>query len=174
MSFLGTLEVLTLLKERIEGLTWTQAGGVAEAAFQRVELFDVSELELALEELLVFKDRACFVVLSGETFDNEELGGVKRTCRQRRDVALLVTDRNYGKRARVLAGTDGRPGVFELHDIVLNGVIGKLTQGLFARPTVGQMLRFEREKLAGRLAAEIDLELVGGSVEYSVGLGPVR
>jgi hypothetical protein len=184
MSFVPTLTVLDVLKTKLEALRWTPEGGVAEPAFERVELFDLQELAKAIEELRVFKARACFVVLDIERFENE-LAGNKLLVRQRRAVALLITDRNYGSRQRALEGTGTSPGVLALKDLVLSGepgdpaasVLGLLATGVVCEPAFGAFIELRdtaRDDLAGRIAYEQDLELIGGSTEFRLGAGPIR
>ena len=189
MAFTNTLTVLNALKAKLEALQWTPQGGPAEAAFKRVDLFDISEIETAIEELFVFKDRVCFVVLDSEHFDNEAATSTKVISKMTRSVALLIADRNYGKRQKALIGTDASPGVLGLKDIVLNGddsgpdssVIGLLKNGntdlrVFCRPVNGVFIRLQdkkRENLAGRIVYEQDIEIRGGYFEASLGRGPI-
>jgi hypothetical protein len=188
MAFTNTLTVLNALKAKLEALQWTPQAGPAEAAFKRVDLFDISEIETALEELFVFKDRVCFVILDSEHFDNEATTSTKVISKMTRSVALLIADRNYGKRQKALIGTDASPGVIALKDIVLNGddrpdssVIGLLRDGVtdlrvYCRPVNGVFIRLQdkkRENLAGRIVYEQDIEIRGGFFEATLGRGPI-
>src|SRR4051812_6913316 len=119
MSFKSTLDVLNALKAKLEALTWTPAGGVAEPAFKKVELFDITELDTAMSELFIFKDRVCLVVLDSENYENDTLTSTKLLSKQTRSVALVIADRNFGKRQRALIGSDGSPGVLVLKDLIL-------------------------------------------------------
>lgn len=180
MAFTPTITVLTALKAKLEALEWTPAAGPAEPAFQKVALFDVDDLSTALKDLLVFKDRACFILLDADRCDNE-LVGTKILSRQTRTVALLITDRDYGKRADALVGDATRPGVLALKDLILdpaNEIIGDLVTGVAVLPGTGSPMRItgeQRDNLTGRLAYELDLELRGGFMEVRLnGPGPIH
>ncbi len=184
MSLKPTLTVLDALKAKIEALQWVPAAGAAEAAFQKVALFDMSDLETALQELLIFDGRVCVIVLVSEQFENGAGGGLKLIMRQLRHVSLLIADRDYGNRQNALTGSETSPGVLALKDLVLSGqVLGLLTSGapavslgITVTPTQGAFVRLvdqTRENLAGRLCWEQDLELRGGYLEALLGPGPV-
>lgn len=191
MAFKPTITVLNVLKARLEALQWTPPGEGAEPepAFERVELFDMSDLEAALRELLVFKGRCCFIILDSERFDNST-EGQKLLSRQVRTVVLMIADRNYAKRQKAMVGDSSTPGVLVLKDLVLNGeanapeksVLGLMKSGaenlgVVAVPVSGSFvgLRDEgRDNLPGRLAWSIDLELRGGWFEVRMAnLAPV-
>lgn len=179
MSFIPTLTVLDALKAKLEALQWTPEGGSPEPAFGAVKLFDLSELDTAFEELLVFKQRACFVVLDVERFENE-ISGSKLLAAQRRTVALLITDRDYGKRQRALEGSATSPGVLALKDLVLDPsaeVLGLITEGVVCEPGAGGFLELKsdaRDRNPGRICYEQDLELSGGDAEFAIGPAPIR
>jgi hypothetical protein len=178
MSFTPTLTVLNALKTAITAIEWTPEGGEAEPAFQKVELFDVDDLKTALKELLVFKDRACFIIIDEERCTSEVIG-MKMQSRQSRTIALIITDRDYGKRAEALTGDATRPGVLALKDLILdpeNEVIGGLLDGMVVMPGFGAPIRImdeERDNMTGRLAYELDLEIRGGFLEVRLGPGPI-
>lgn len=179
MPFTATVSVLAALQAKLEALEWTPATGPAEPAFQKVALFDVDDLATAIKDLLVFKDRACFILLDAERCDSE-LAGNKVVSRLTRTVALLITDRDYGKRADALVGDATRPGVLALKDLILdpdNEIIGDLVTGVAVLPGFGSPVRITgeaRDNLTGRLAYELDLELKGGSLVVALtGPGPI-
>ena len=174
MAFCSTIAALEALKTKLEALQWTPPveGGVAAAAFERVEIFDISELETALTELRVFKGRVCFIILDTETFTTEG-GPTKLIVRQTRQVAILIADRDYGARQRALVGSAASPGVLGLKDLVLNGeadapqksILGSLVDGVACVPTNGTVMELrgeQRDDLAGRVVCEQDVELRGG------------
>jgi len=178
MAFTSTLTVLTALKDALEAIQWTPEGGDPEDAFQKVELFDIDDLATALKDLRTFKDRACFIIIDEERCTSE-IVGQKMQSRQSRSIALLITDRDYGKRAEALIGDATRPGVLALKDLVLNPaseVIGQILDGIAVMPATGAPIRItgeERDNMTGRLCYGQDLEIRGGFIEVRLGPGPI-
>lgn len=178
MALVGTLRVLELLRDRVAALQWRPEGGIDEPAFERVELYDLVDLEQALAELRIFKGRVCVIVAGTESWVNEG-GPTKLLSRWRREVALLIADRDFGQRRRALVGSDGSPGVLGLKELVLDGVVGELGAGserVVVQPVMGLVVALageKREVLSGRQCFELDLEILGGLRQVRLGSGPV-
>ena len=174
-GFSNTNTALTALADKLTALQWTPEGGPAQNAFAKVALFDMTNLAVALRELMSYADRVCLIVHDSERFENEHKNRELRT-RQRRDVQLLIADRQIANRQAALSGDNKTPGVLALKDIVLGAVVGPLVPGVFIQPEHGeQMILSEkaRAELTGRVAFVLGLQIVGGNIITDLGPQPI-
>jgi hypothetical protein len=148
---------------------------VSEAAFQKVELHDSSDLRLALMELVIFEDRVCIIALDEDLF-NKERKGSNLICHGTTQVILMIADRRFGEREKALVGDTTSPGVLGLKDLVIPAVFGPLSttgalQAIYCAPANGVEMTLEaenREDLAGRLAYVLSLTVYGGEMHTSL------
>lgn len=117
--------ILASLRLRLEAVSWTPTGGVPEAAFQAVDVFDLADLEKALRELLVVRDRAALIIHRGNQYMSE-VNGTSLTVGVAREFSILVTDRDIGDRTASLLGSDFTPGAELLADLVAEQLVGTL------------------------------------------------
>lgn len=146
----------------------------ASLAFQKVAMFDMSNLLVALQELVTYTSRVCLIVHDTEQFENEKKG-TQLHVRQRRNITLLIADRHFANRQKAMFGDGTTPGVLALKDAVLNNVLGLLAPGIYCQPIHGEQMVLEqkvRDQLQGRVAFTLGLELVGGNVIIPLGPQP--
>jgi ribosomal protein S13 len=167
-----TIGALNALKTKLQAVQWNGA-----AAFVTVAMFDMSNLVVALQELLAIGDRVCLIVHDQERFENERRGRSLHT-KQVRDIALLIADRNITNRQKALFGDADipLPGALALKDAILNGVVGLLQPGMFIQPMHGEQIVLEkkvRDELQGRVAFTLGIQLVGGNIITDLGQQPI-
>lgn len=153
----------------------TQTADNAGLAFQKVAMFDMSNLVVALQELITYANRVCLIVHDNERFTNEKKGRQLFT-RQTRQVSLLMADRHFANRQKALFGDKGTPGVLALKDAVLGEIVGLLEPGVYVQPVHGEQMVLEqkiRETLQGRVAFMLVVELVGGNIITDLGVQPI-
>jgi hypothetical protein len=175
-----TKDVLTTLKTKLAALQWTPTGGPAEAAFHHVEIFDMSDLVVALQELLALEGhRVCLIVHDSESFENE-VKGRDLHCRQSRQVRLVLADRHWTERQAAMLGDTATPqttpGALKLKDITLPAVCGLLQDGIRCEPGSGELALLQssdRADLAGRIVYFQDLTLAGGELKFDLGNKPI-
>jgi hypothetical protein len=178
-GFTDTNAALQLLLAKLTALQWQPpAPGAPQPAFSKVALFDLSDLVVALRELMSFENRICLVVHDLEQFVNRREGQELHTC-QHRAVTLVMSDRYVGNRQTALSG-DGAagttPGVMALKDLVLASIVGLLQPGMYVQPEHGDQMLFQqkvRDELQGRVAFTLGLTLIGGNVITPLGRQPI-
>lgn len=96
-----------------------------QPAFAQVRFYAQADLEKALEDLLVFDDRVCLIIPSGNTHKSQRIGSVVRTLRES-EFVLLLSDRVYGDfNAEALQGTTTNPGTVALADLLTTALTGQ-------------------------------------------------
>ena len=55
----STKGVLETLKLKVSAVQWTPSVGPAQTLFGKVEIYDLTDLAIAINDLLAFKDRIC-------------------------------------------------------------------------------------------------------------------
>jgi hypothetical protein len=131
MSFLTTSELLTALKAFLASLPLNPLAplvapddATTERLFERVEFFDAPETGTALRELLITKQRVCFIVPSGEDYDHLRSGDVvTSTCTQEFD--LVFADRAWVKGTAAVFGGPNNVGVVPMKDRVRPALFGQ-------------------------------------------------
>ncbi len=172
----STVTVLNALKTKLEAVQWTPTGGSATAVFQKVGIFDLTDIVPALNELFAFGERVCFVILEGEDFREEKVGQEMRYHQQRR-VSLIFSDRNWGDRQLALLGdTTTTPGALVLKDLLMPGVTGILVDGVYAAPESGELIELHdqaRQDAPGRIVYRQPFVLTGGMLAFHLGKKPL-
>ncbi|HXG46044.1 MAG TPA: hypothetical protein VNO52_00335 [Methylomirabilota bacterium] len=172
----STVAALTALKTRIAAVQWE-----GRDAFDKVELFDMTDLPRALRELLTFGNRVCLVILDFESWETETFGQELR-AHQTRALELLIADRHWGNRQLALIGGDDTPGALALKDLVLPAVFGLLVagtntaSGLYCVPGDGELIELQdkaRDELAGRIVWRQGLRITGGLLRAQLGKRPI-
>jgi hypothetical protein len=173
-GFSATGTALTALQAKLLALQWNGA-----AAFASVNVFDMSNLVVALQELISYANRQCLIVHDVERFECSRKG-TQLDVRQRRTIVLLISDRHQGSRQKAMlgdaAGVPPTPGALALKDVVLNGIVGLLEPGMYIEPVAGEQMVLEqkvRDQLQGRVAFSLTLRLVGGNVVVNLGQTPI-
>lgn len=154
-TLVPTLDVLGALQSVLEGLE-LPAPFAGQKAFATVHAYAHENLKAALDDLLIFDDRACLIVPTGTKHTNERDGRVL-TSRQETEFVLLITDRVYGGQfeAEAALGNSETPGMIALADLVVAKLAGQ-SLGLplvCLQPIGGQPLRYsnkERSEMEGR------------------------
>lgn len=123
MSHIATLDLLTALKAFIAGITVEIAGEPAPL-FERVELFDALETGTALRELLITKQRVCFIVPSGDDYENQRTGDVV-TSTLIQEFDLIFADRVWTKGTAGVFGGPTNIGTIPMKDLVRERLIGQ-------------------------------------------------
>ena len=165
-SFLDSLTPLNALEAAIVALQWE-----GSAAFQRVELFDITNLELAVKSLLAFEKRLCIIVHDSESFENF-IEGSRLTSRQSRRVLLIIGDQVIGDRQVALLGDANTPGILKLKDLVLNGLFGALSTHIYAEPLSGEVMQIigdGDDPMPGRVTWIADWQLSCPPVSVTLG-----
>lgn len=168
----STTAILQALHARCAALTWQ-----GQPAFDRVELFDLVELEQLMGRLVLNQSRFCVFIYAGEDFTTERRG-IDLHVRRKLDVACLIGDRVLKDRVEAFLGNATTPGAYELNRLVVGAITGNLLdnpQGAFCVPVHSESLVIQSDagKMPGRAAIELDLEIIGGEVKSTIGPGPI-
>ena len=92
---------------------------------EAVKPYDRKDLIAAFRDLLVFEERACFIVPASLRHVTTDEGGV-RIVRRDLELGLLVTDQNFGGENTALVGAAGaNPGVLAIAEAVSDALIGE-------------------------------------------------
>jgi hypothetical protein len=117
-QFVETLDIMQSMKNFIGNLTLK----TGEIAFNEVRYYAQADLQKALDDLLIYDDRVCLIIPSGDNHKNQRIGGVLRTWRES-EFVLLLSDRVYGDfDAEALQGTQTNPGTVALKDLLIQGL----------------------------------------------------
>ena len=146
-------------------------------AFQRVGLFDSERLTEAFKYLLVSEQRVCVVVPLHEEFSSVA-NHLKLISTRMLPVMILCSDRVLGDRTAALWGSDTEIGAQALMELVLPEVTGVLLPApnkVLCEPVSDSILVvMDTEKaLPGRVAVGLEVKCTGGSIEATLGKGPV-
>ena len=124
-GFVPTLTLLQKVQAALEGL---QLGApfTPGPAFAKVHAYAHENLAQAMQDLLIFDDRACLIVPTGTSHTNQREGRVF-TARQETEFVLLICDRVYGGQfeAEALLGNADTPGMVALADLVVAALSGQ-------------------------------------------------
>ncbi|MBN8245881.1 MAG: hypothetical protein J0L84_00395 [Verrucomicrobia bacterium] len=153
---------------RIQALHWD-----GEALFNRVELFDIADLNQAARKLVMNQDRICVVIYAGQQFLSE-VSGKELHLRTEHSVVCLIADRCLKDRLEAQIGGPNNPGVHELQRLVVGAVSGVLLEPPFAVLCIPQgsdpvVIADEGGAMPGRAALELDLIVRGGEVQVPAG-----
>ena len=146
-----TLEIMKSMKDFIGTLTLADG----EIAFTEVRFYPQADVKKAMEDLLIYDDRVCLIVPSGDQHKNQRIGNVLRTWRTS-EFVLLLSDRVYGDfDAESLQGNTTSPGTVALKDVLINALTGQQCGDprLIFEPGTGEPFHIsneERKELSGR------------------------
>lgn len=133
-TFVHTLDLLNaiqvaLLAIQLPSQFSTVPGYPTAFTADGVKIYGNENLMKAFADMLVFEDRACFIIPGGDDHDHAVAGAalsVKRTS----TVHLLIADRNYGRENLALVGEAGsNPGTLALKDLVIDKLTGPSLTG---------------------------------------------
>ena len=174
----STKGVLETLKSKVSAVQWTPSVGPVQALFGKVEIYDLTDLAIAINDLLAFKDRICLVVLDSEDYENVR-SGQELHCLQTRRVVLLMADRHWTKAQTALLGDGTKtPGVLDMKDLVLPAVIGLLQDGVMCEPGTGELSAVQSQDKGRtkdhRITYWQPLTLRGGEYFAELGRKPIH
>lgn len=138
--------------------------------FDVVKTFDLDDLGLAFQELLVFKKRVAIVVLNQERQTSQIMGRMLEV-NFHEDFSVLISDQSYKNRQLALVGDDTTPGVLMLSDVLVQAMLGELSTGYVCVPHDGELFAItgkDRETQIGRIGWRQDLTLHGGRLTRSL------
>jgi hypothetical protein len=175
----ATRDVLLQLRTVLAALQWTNPpSGGAQVAFGNVQIFDMTDLGKALNELLMMdSDRVCLVVLDRERWVNETRGW-NLHCQQVRDVTLVFADRHWADRQKALLGdyaaTPPNPGALTLMNIAVAAVCGRVLFDVRCEPNEADPGGLSRVgEMQGRIVVFQNLVLTGGEIVFGLGKAPI-
>lgn len=132
--------------------------------FESVRAFDFDDIALAFEELLVFKNRVAFVVMTDEAQSSAIEGRVMTTVFHD-DFSILCSDRSYKNRQLALLGDATTPGVNMIADILVKSIMGEIAPGFVCEPKGGEMFALTgetRDNEIGRIGWRQHVIMHGG------------
>jgi hypothetical protein len=154
-TFVKTRDILIALETAIAAIqlpaSYSQVPDYPKAFVAAgVKVYGTQDLFKALADLLVFDDRACFIVPGGDTHDTKIAGNVM-SIQRKSEVHLLIADRNYDKfsEAGLIGETNVNPGVAVLKDLVIDALLGQSLANLKTvalAPTSGEPLHLTDRK----------------------------
>jgi hypothetical protein len=118
--FIATLDLLSALKAKCEALEFSP--GVK--LFDTVRTYHTPDLIRALRELQAQKARVCFLIPSGDDFDNAFAGRDLRSGATR-EIIMLLTDRSVASATAASTGSASTPGVVKIKDLVIESLLGE-------------------------------------------------
>lgn len=166
----NTLDIMQAMKNFIA--TLTLPGG--QQAFAEVRFYAQADVQKALNDLLIFDDRVCLIIPTGDHHHNQRIGGKLRTWRTT-EFVLLLSDRVYGDfNAEALQGTQDNPGTVALKDILVSGLTCAQLENprLCFEPGTGQPFHIsdsERKELPGRDCWSQTFSTPAGYQEVEIG-----
>lgn len=164
-------ELVTLL----EDLELPVAFGADVAAFAAVEVFDLTDIKKAFDELLVYEDRAAFVILEKIEHSNEANGG-NLTIGRALQVTVAFTDRRYVDRIKAMMGDDtpapdAIPGCLLIQTLMVDAMAGKMpTCNCMLLPGLGHLTQLQgadRSNDTGRIIFLQEFDITLGSETVS-------
>lgn len=119
----STREILEAIKTALATLNLEQG----QAAFDRVEIFDLSDYLDAMTRLAMNQERTALVIWTGDEFEtNRET--VMLTVRRSCAIDIFITERRLDAPVKALTGDPEtyQPGVLGLRDLVLPALTGQI------------------------------------------------
>jgi hypothetical protein len=127
--------ILLDIEQRLRDLK--TAGPPEVAAFGEVQLYDLSDLGQAMQELYLTADSVALVVL--ESVEHESrLEGIRYTLRHSFKVSLILANRFYTTRRAAMMGEGGSLGLLALAELAVISLSGQAS-GYTAAPESGEM-----------------------------------
>ncbi len=121
MTFLDPITWLTTLVSCLKELK--QSDNLTPV-FEEVKLYDSTQMEEALRDLTLRKNRLCLVVPQEDSFDNKLEGRTVVSDAGYR-VSLLIADRDYRSGQRAAFGDSESPGTIGMKHLVLKALVGQ-------------------------------------------------
>ncbi len=176
-TFLSMRALTDALVAKLKAIRWN-----AEAAFDQVTPFDVTDLELAIQELAATGNRVCLVVIHSEQFEHE-VSGHDLHITHSVPITLLLADKNFSDRQSAFFGDQRTAGALTLRDLVLGldprgnpNFLGKLTAQTYVAPTNGMPFIVNqelRDKLSGFGVWSLSCDVIGGAQQMPLGDAPI-
>lgn len=171
----NTIDLLGAAVVALEAAIWPVPDGTEQPAFAAVKLWDSTDLEQALTELLLSNSRVAFVVFLDESWRDQSSAREISVHRQI-SFSVLVSDRQIGNHYQAVFGGASNPGAITLKDIVISALTGRLVQnpdGIDVVPVRATPLVVQQDDQPGRVAYEIEFQARGGWINKTTGPGPV-
>ena len=140
-----TLDLLQAVKGEVENIQLPAP--LEGTAFASVQVYAHENLVGAMSDLLVFEDRACFIVPTSNRYTNQREGRVL-TSQRETEFVLLITDRVYGGKfdAEALLGNTETPGIVRLQELVVTALTGQSLdlKNVCLLPSTGEPFRIAK------------------------------
>lgn len=131
------------------------------AAFDKVAVFDLQNLAVAMEELFAYSNRIALIALDAVDHNSSVLGRTLRVA-QSLSITILFSDRRYSDRQKALMGDSTTPGALFLQTLLVNAVTGELPNGGVVQPRAGRLVALEnadRTNETGRIVFAQDFDV---------------
>ena len=151
-NYIPTLEILAALKAKLEAMqipAGLPAGVGTGPLFQRVEYYDSENLADALKNLLILKQRVCFIVPGSDHYENILTGEVFLQSRRLTELQLLIADIAWTKAGQeAVFGGEKNIGVVRMKDLVVDELVGATLNlpGVALAPADGNFITVSDEK----------------------------
>lgn len=170
MAFTSISNLLPALKERLAALQWRRDGQPDQNLFETVEFCSHTDLVRALEQLHLNKNRVALIVPQDDDYlpaNVEEVQGRALELRVERQVFILMSDRDMGRRQDASTGDESKPGVLLMNELVVNDLMGSTLgiRGVRAKPRHGGPFTLQdkaRKEQPGREAWNLELLIESG------------
>jgi hypothetical protein len=151
-------------------------------AFERVEIFDVMNLNEAFRRMIISEQRVCVIVIMAQEFETE-IDEQKIVITRKQPISILISDQRIGDATKGLLGDPEDvtiPGAIKLAKAATPAVIGKLLPAadgkskVISTPTNSDTLYLrddEQKNLPGRSAVLLEINCIGGTLEADIGPG---
>lgn len=131
------------------------------AAFDKVKLFDLDDLAVAMEELFAYSNRIALIALDSIEHGRSVSG---RNIRLERSLGLtiIVSDRRFSDRQKAMVGDAVTPGALYLQTLLVDALSGELASGAVVIPGTGRLVSVTNEKRVnetGRIAFTQDFQV---------------
>jgi hypothetical protein len=173
MALIDPRTIVTAFLTGLAAVKLPVAFGADVAAFQKVKAYDLEDLLKALEDLLIFKDRAALVLFEQCEHENRVDGRVMKVKRDVR-VSVLIADRDWGNRQKALMGEDpaegATPGALLLGNLCVEAMIGE-NAGMIIEAETGEIFALsgkKRENAAGRIAWRQEFKVTAGMLSVDL------
>jgi hypothetical protein len=127
-NYIPTLDLIAGFKAALESLQippGLPAGAGTGPLFQKVDYYDSENLADALKNLLILKQRVCFIVPAGDRYENSQHGGVFLHSKRLAEVDLLIADSAWTKAGQdAVFGGEKNLGILRMKDLVVEALTG--------------------------------------------------
>lgn len=175
----STKAILDALIAKLQAIRLDDQGDAL--AFERVEMFDLSDFQDAMRRLAIAEQRMALIIWSGDTYETErEITTIttKRTC----SVDVFVTVKRLDAPVAALVGDAEDPGTLGLRDKVIAATFGVILDGdddheaIYSTPQSverGILNADDKKANPGRQILILNLQLAGEYVQTAVGASQV-